>query len=119
VDFARLRQVRFTTSGGLKTVKQLSRIRTTKTKIMSLVSTLFEFENQTLVDTECILMRQGDLTSRLWGTCGESCGGGHQAAYVTAPSGNALSVSSPIPFGPTDEVSHSELQRAAKRVHFG
>ncbi len=38
-------QVRFTTSGGLKTVKQLSRIRTTKTKDYELsVSTLFEFE---------------------------------------------------------------------------
>jgi hypothetical protein len=37
--------VRFTTSGGLKTVKQLSRIRTTKTKDYELsVSTLFEFE---------------------------------------------------------------------------
>jgi hypothetical protein len=41
----------------LKTVKQLSRIRTTKTKDYELsVSTLFEFENQTLVDTECILI---------------------------------------------------------------
>ena len=55
-------QVRFTTSGGLKTVKQLSRIRTTKTKDYELsVSTLFEFENQTLVDTECILISSPSL----------------------------------------------------------
>jgi hypothetical protein len=54
--------VRFTTSGGLKTVKQLSRIRTTKTKIMimSLVF-LLEFENQTLVDTEYILISSPSL----------------------------------------------------------